>query len=344
MKNYYFKKYDRFVNLVWVGVWIGVGSIFFIQFSSQIDFVPATVAAVSMILLIYPFTTYLSKHLLTRAIRKREIGRFVVYFILFSAVMSFFLAVVVQTYYYLERSGIIAGSGLPDTADTFYQTLTSASLIAVFINFGFCGLRFYEENLKLQKILIDSQLEILHAQINPHFMFNVLNHIHVLMQKDVDMASELLLNYSDILRYQLYSGKKEYVRLEDEINFLRNYIDIEKVRWEGKLNVTTSWVIANGNQLISPLLFITFIENAFKHVSRSTSEKGYIKIIFRQEKDNVKLWVENSVSSLKKEKKEDAGIGLENIRQRLNILYPGKYNLTIDEKEHIYKSELTIYV
>lgn len=118
-------------------------------------------------------------------------------------------------------------------------------------------------------------MEILKIQINPHFMFNVLNHIHVLMQKDVELASSLLLQYSDILRYQLYRAKEEQVGLWQEVEFLKNYIEVEKLRWRGKLEVTTRWEITDAACPLAPLLMITFIENAFKHVSRSDTEKGF---------------------------------------------------------------------
>ena len=100
-------------------------------------------------------------------------------------------------------------------------------------------------------------------------MFNVLNHINILMQDNVPLASSLLEKYSDILRYQLYNGQKEFISLEQEIEFLQNYIAIENIRWEDKLTVSTEWEIEDGNIGFPPLLLLTFIENAFSAILKT---------------------------------------------------------------------------
>lgn len=221
--------------------------------------------------------------------------------------------------------------------------VVNSILVSLFINFGFCGLRFFEENMKLQQELAESQMEILKIQINPHFMFNVLNHIHVLMQKDVKLASALLLQYSDILRYQLYHAKEEQVSLGQEVEFLKNYIEVEKLRWKGKLKVTTRWEITDAACLLAPLLMITFIENAFKHVARSDTEKGYVDIRLTQQENNICLKVENSKSQLVQVNK-NSGLGLNNIRKRLDILYPGRYELRMNDTDRIYDLRFTLSV
>jgi LytS/YehU family sensor histidine kinase len=159
---------------------------------------------------------------------------------------------------------------------------------------AFCGMRFYYEHNKLEKTLLESQLHTLQSQINPHFMFNVLNHIHYYVAKKDDLATTLLLKYSEILRYQLYSGKKETVSLEEEVQFLKNFIDIERIRWEDKINISCSWCIEDSTKRLPSLILIPLIENAFKHVSKGLKEKGYINILLEQKEDRVYLEVENS--------------------------------------------------
>ena len=127
------------------------------------------------------------------------------------------------------------------------------------INLAFCGLCFYSENLQLEKEKSQFLFQTLRQQITPHFMFNVLNHINILMQDNVPLASSLLEKYSDILRYQLYNGQKELISLEQEIEFLQNYIAIENIRWEDKLAVSTEWEVEDGNIGFPPLLLLTFI-------------------------------------------------------------------------------------
>lgn len=136
----------------------------------------------------------------------------------------------------------------------------------------------------------------------PHFMFNVLNHIHVLMQSDVDLASSLLIKYSDILRYQLYNTKTELISIKQEVDFLINFIDVEMIRWNDNLNVTCSWKIENNEKKIVPLLLIIFIENAFKYAPHDDFEKGFINIKFIQKGETISLEVVNSKSVITLEK------------------------------------------
>lgn len=113
-------------------------------------------------------------------------------------------------------------------------------------------------------------------------MFNVLNDIHVLMQTDVELASELLIRYSEILRYQLYSGDRQSVTLGEDVQFLKDFIAVEQLRRDDRLTVSCSWEIENAQVEIPALLFIAFVENAFKHVAGADMEKGYIDICLRQ--------------------------------------------------------------
>lgn len=175
-------------------------------------------------------------------------------------------------------------------------------------------------------------------------MFNVLNHIHILMQTNVDLASTLLLQYSDMLRFQLYKGKCDKVRLEEEIQFLKNFVEIEKLRWKDRIEVVCNWSVTDRNREIPPLFLIMFIENAFKYASRTLSKQGFVRIVFKQGKEGFSLEVENSKSLLAPLKKNEAsGIGLDNTRKRLNLLYGENYDLTIENKEDMYYSKLTVW-
>jgi two-component system LytT family sensor kinase len=218
----------------------------------------------------------------------------------------------------------------------------NAVLVALFVNFGFCGLRFHEENMKLHEALFESQLRILHQQITPHFMFNVLNHINILMLEDVNLASSLLIKYSKILRYQLNSERNRNVSIEQEVQFLKDFIDIERVRWGNELTISCSWKVEDNTREFPPLLLITFIENAFKHVSRGISEKAYVNISFEQISNSLTLNIENSKSDTPQEKDSVSGLGLENVKKRLEILYGGDYRLVIRESDTTYCTKLII--
>jgi len=268
--------------------------------------------------------------------------QFIVWFTFFTLVLALFFGCTYFLFWKLESKNIFTSSGLFFTnGSLLFEFLTSIPSTFL-INIGFCGLRLYYEHLKLQEVHLKAQLQILQQQINPHFMFNVLNHIHILMQKNTTMASDLLVKYSGILRYQLYSGKEELVNLDHEIQFLKDVIDVEKIRWGNELKVYASWEVENGKKQIQPLLLITFIENAFKHVSRSISENGYIRIDFKQKKNFLCMEVENSKSMLQIRQREASGLGLNNIQERLKILYPKKHKLSIEETDSVYIIRLNI--
>lgn len=269
-------------------------------------------------------------------------SRFIIQFIIMSLLIGVIHFIIFITFEKLEDADVFERS---DLMRTHYSAIIEyiLTLPAIFvINLGFCGIRFYFEHTKLQEAHFKTQLQVLQQQINPHFMFNVLNHIYILMKKDVDTASNLLVQYSEILRYQLYNGKKEFVTLGDEIQFLQDYINVEKMRWGNELKVSCAWNIENKEKKIQPLILIAFIENAFKHVSRSISETGYVEITLAQEEQSLFLKVENSKSTQKKKEQNSSGIGLRNIKERLEILYSGRYKLSIDEANLVYIIQLNI--
>jgi len=222
------------------------------------------------------------------------------------------------------------------------------AIIALFasgvsISITMCGLRFLFEYIKSQEIIHEYQLRTLQHQFTPHFMFNVLNHIHVLMESDIEIASSLLIKYSEILRYQLYNGEKESVNLKEEIQFLKDFIAVEKLRWDDKVTVTTEWKVEDENIEIPSLLFITFIENAFKHVSRSNLEKGFVYLNFEQKGGHIDFDIKNSKSLIEK-RKNYSGLGLKNIKERLQILYHNKHELSIEETNSVFHVKLILHL
>lgn len=332
------KNYDRFVILIWIFLTV----VFWFRYLPDSSMLEGGLLALCIMTCIYPFTTYLSKNLLQRARRQKKMLLFVGQFFLVSAVSAVFIPLILHGFLDLEESGFFPPSELLLGRSAFGIMYINALLVALFVNFGFCGLRFYEESMKLHEALVESQLQILHQQINPHFMFNVLNHINILMLEDVSLASSLLIKYSKILRYQLNSEKNRMVSIEHEVQFLKDFIGIEKVRWGNELLINCSWTIADNTKEFPALLLITFIENAFKHVSRGISEKAYVNIDFKQTTDLICLEIENSKSDIQQEKDSVSGLGLENVRKRLDILYADDYRLTIKDSETTYFTKLVI--
>lgn len=336
MKTYYLKNYGRFIGLAWGILYLTL----VFQFMPQTSLIEAIIYPALVLICCYPLTTYLSKKLLPKRMREKRIGLFFLEFLVLSVVSGFIYFAWFLVFYALEKSGIFPPSDLfiVDSPTYYIPTFLTAGLL---INMIIGGLRFYEETLKLQQQLYESQLYAMKAQITPHFMFNVLNHIHYYVETKDELATTLLLKYSDVLRYQLYSTKNETVSLQDEIQFVRDFVEIEKVRWEDKLDVTCKWEIDDPQLSIPPLILITLIENSFKHVSRNSDDKGFVHIHFKQDKQEISLEVKNSKSS-NPHQKSSSGFGLENLKNRLNISHYGKYNLSINETDSVYNSLLKI--
>lgn len=320
--------------------WIWIYFIFWLQVTPQVESVwESTLFCTILFLTICPIANYLSGILLVKAIKNKKYKLFIVQFFIASFIIGLFFIFYIRTFNYLENKNIFPYSNYFDIRP--YNFMSFVTISAGFIiNITICGLRFFLEYLKTQKTLNEYRLITLQYQVTPHFMFNVLNHIHILMQSDVSLASDLLIRYSDILRYQLYKGVNEKVTLEEDILFLKNFIAIEELRWDGNLIVSSNWIIDNPQKQIPSLLFIPFVENAFKYVSKSNTEKGSINIKFDQHENFIDFQIENSKYMITK--KEKGGLGLKNIKQRLDILYPNNYGLVISETDIVYSVKLII--
>ena len=292
----------------------------------------------------YPFAMYLSRNLLQKALKEKNMKPFFVQFVIFSGIVGIIFLSYIFVFRWFEEAGYLPSTHYFDLSDYPWYFFSIFISGGVLINLCFCGLQFYFAHNFLEKEHLESQLQILKGQINPHFMFNVLNHINYYVERKDDIASPLLLKYADILRYQLYSGKKDEVNLHEEIQFLKDFIDIEKIRWQDNLNISCSWEIEDKNKRIPPLLLIPLVENAFKHVYRGDDNKGYIKINFKQDRKAIFLEVENSRKILLVKDNENSGIGLNNLKNRLDILYGKKYKLSVNETETTYYSSLLVCI
>ena len=326
-------------------IWFGFGITFFLHNMSTLPYLEIALKSLVMTLLLYVFVNYIYASTMMEAIVQKNNRVLITKTLAMSIIETTTIVVVCRM---LEGFRIFYVTDFVD----FLITLFSFSLeewlgiffITIILNFGFYGLNFFQQNLELQRKLADSQLQTLQAQINPHFMFNVLNYINVLINKDTELASDLLVKYADILRYQLYSSKNETNELSQEVLFLKKFIEIERLRWQDKLDVQCHWSIENPQFRIAPLLLIVLVENAFKHVSRSVLQKGYIRLSLKQEGATLQFEIENSVIRTEiSVEKANSGIGLNNLKERLRILYPYKHShIRIDEQANTYKTQLIL--
>ncbi|WP_420386509.1 sensor histidine kinase [Roseivirga sp.] len=196
---------------------------------------------------------------------------------------------------------------------------------------------WYQEQKKNQQLVedkLEAELKFLKSQIHPHFLFNTLNNLYALTLKQSKDAPEVVLKLSDLLNYMLYECNADKVPLSKEIALVRDYIELEKIRYGSRLNVNMTVNNENGDESVSPLLILPFVENAFKHGASEEIEDSWISIDLSLKHRGLTLKVENSKSN--HDESEDRfsykeGIGLKNVKRRLEILYPESHELNIHE-------------
>ncbi len=243
---------------------------------------------------------------------------------------------------------------VPDFVD--FRALLIQSRVNFFISTFFIGitstvysiindwLASQREKKDLKSQNLQSELKFLKSQINPHFLFNTLNSLYALTLKKSDQAPEIVLKLSEMMRYMLYECNEREVPLSKEINYLKNYLELEKIRQGKKMDINFMIEGEVGSQKIAPLMFIPFVENSFKHGISNQINAGYVNIYLEIEAQEVRITIENSktASMPAPSGKKSGGIGLVNVKRRLNLLYPEMYDLSIDEDPNTYTVKLCI--
>lgn len=224
---------------------------------------------------------------------------------------------------------------------TFFQLVTAFLLIGfnIAIKLMFKSIRDEATLNELEHQRLQSELEYLKYQINPHFFMNTLNNIHALVDIDTDQAKTTLIELSKLMRYVLYEASNKTIRLSKEIQFLENYIALMRLRYTDKVNIQVEMPTEPPPLEIPPLLFISFIENAFKH-GISYQQKSFVRISLKIQDQRLCFHCLNT--SWGKSDDQHHGIGLENICKRLKLLFNDDYYLKIQEKENCFNVSLSI--
>ena len=207
------------------------------------------------------------------------------------------------------------------------KILLYAFMIALAVGMRYI-VRWYDEREKLEEERrrnVETELNWLKNQLNPHFLFNTLNNISSLVQIDAEKAQDSIAQLSDLLRYALYETNNQKVKVADEVEFMGNYIALMSLRCSEKTVVDVHFEEFGPSLKISPLLFISLVENAFKHGS-SAHHEAYVKIDMRLDGDDLVFSCENSLVPKETKDYSGSGVGIENMRRRLELLYKGKYS------------------
>lgn len=192
-----------------------------------------------------------------------------------------------------------------------------------------------QRNLQLQKENAEAQLQLLKAQVHPHFLFNTLNNIYAHTQNTAPVASKLVMGLSDMLRFMLYECNQPLVPLSKELKMIQDYITLEQIRYDDQLDVHIDLPVNYDNLGIAPLLMLPLVENCFKHGTSQMIEQPWLSLQVTLEKNRMHVKLMNGKVN-EVVKTTNKGIGILNVRKRLALLYPGKHELSITDEEDVF--------
>src|SRR5579859_2296285 len=219
---------------------------------------------------------------------------------------------------------------------TFYivQLSFDTLLITIFVGMLHFAVGWFElesTRKQMENDKLANELKFLKAQINPHFLFNTLNNLYYLAYSHSPNTTEVIAKLSQMMRYMIYDSNYPKVPLSKEIEYMQNYISLERLRLNNEVPIEFTIEGSTENTLVTPLIFITFLENAFKHGVSANTSGSWVKIYFQARNNEINYTVENSKLKNVSSEKEKSGFGLQNLTRRLELSYPGKFALTTND-------------
>jgi sensor histidine kinase YesM len=260
------------------------------------------------------------------------------------ASLSFYI--LVKNGHDLYLSQFVKKASLPFWKYSFYNFSIALFYMSFSLALEFSK-EWYFQRERLRQVEVEklnTELDYLKSQINPHFLFNSINTIYFQIDKANVPAREALSTFSDMLRYQLYECNEKEIPVEKEIAYLKNYMALQRMRKDENYSIAFTHEDTVRNFRIAPLLMITFIENAFKHVSTYPDKVNKIAVDLRRSNGSFILQVSNTKDALHVDNKHNGGIGLKNVRRRLDLLYKDKHDLKITETDHDFVINLSIAI
>ena len=229
---------------------------------------------------------------------------------------------------------------------TAYEFEPVVNLLAIlyFLALFVLGIRWLlEQRRKLMTMKKEqTQMELVHlqSQVNPHFFFNALNNLYGLVKQDADQAQEMILQLSEMMSYGIYEGQKNWVPLGKEIAYLENFIQLHQQRYKKHIDINFRKNLQIEHIEVMPLLFINLLENAFKHGVEKLRNNAYVHLDLEVDESGISFTVENNFDP--EERPNEPGIGLTNLKRRLELVYPEKHQLSLQENDNVFRAELTI--
>lgn len=338
MSNFFNKKI-----LIYSAYWILVTGFFlyeqkYLLYKANLPYFFACVGVRILLLIVI---AYLNLHyFLPKYLAKRKYGAY--FSLILLAVLTY---LVIQSLYDYYLYGYIVGprhnSNMWESVSyNFFSTLWYLALMLALK----LSLDWYGQQLFIQRIMVEklnAEVDFLRAQVNPHFLFNILNNLYALTLKKSEKAPDVVLKLSAMMEYMLYDSNDEKVLLAKELEYLQNYVELERLRFGGGAGISFSTDAVPDGLTIAPLLLLPLVENAFKHGLSKQTEDGKLDINIHLEESVLKTVVENSKPA-SADTQSKGGIGLSNLRKRLELLYPGRHELIPEDHATTYKVMLTL--
>lgn len=325
------KKKEIWGIILWLSLLQVVGIIESIVYEKPVIFIFITVL-IALIILI-------KKYLSPTKVKVNQSSNYnnVFYWIMGIVLFAILALILVTLSTEMSERGTLV---LLENDEDLVETLLSI-LVVVFLFFLFSWLIWQVTSairLKSEK----KKTEVLHlqSQVNPHFFFNTLNNLYGLVAEDTDKAQALILKLSDMMRYSIYEGQNDRVSIMQEVDYLKNYVALHKMRYHKEIDIRFTTDIQNEKAEVMPLLFILLLENAFKHGVERLHTDAYVSIHIENTSQQVSFSIENAYDTT--QTPETPGIGLKNLKRRLALVYPKKHTLSFDITEDMYKAQLTV--
>jgi sensor histidine kinase YesM len=331
--------------LFWAGVWF----LFFYFFNYNSTDRGYVIWFSSLLLPLTAAITYFSVYyLIPKYLFSKEYGRFLLFsFYMLSASAYFIVLMIYGVLIFYKK---FDASQIPPMVKNFFTILILVYLVVGLVSFITMLNRSFDierRNRDLRNKMLDAQLQIkeqellyLKRQIHPHFLFNTLNTIYGFALKKSSHTPDIILKLSNLLDYILYQVDKPLVSLSEEVYHIREYIELEQIRFRDTLKVTFQTAEIDDKIQVAPMLLIPFVENAFKHGGLQEGQM-VIRINMEADQKELKFLIENTVPPAENEKSEN-GIGMENLRKRLELIYKGNYHLRYGLSGGWYRAELHI--
>jgi len=343
--NKWFNKYTLFYLLTWM---VASFIVMLIDYSPLTPWVPQWIGHMAITGSTLPICYYTAKVLTPRYLYLRKIRAFISYFLIWATLNAIGTFVLIISIYQLLTGLIVFNSWLRITSLFCATLLINISLIAISCIIKIItDLYFMEQRLlQIEKEKVTTELNFLRSQVNPHFLFNVMNTIYFQIEKKNKDARNSVEKLSEMLRYQLYECTTDKIEINKELLYIQNYVGIQTLRMEKESDIQLIIDSEMGSFMIAPLLILPIIENAFKHVSNfKDPAKNKIFITIKMQGKNT-LLVETlntfDQENGQKHLLQSGGLGIQNLQRRLALLYPGRHELNISKEADTYQTILKL--